>query len=165
MNRPMPPDETPPPVATPTVPKRRVMPLDLVGVVATGAAAALLVGGVLFAFATAGAQGVGSTDRYRLLGQAANPFIALLAVAGVLAVVAGRERRFPSQAAAAVALGVGTVVCLGVTLLAVNGILIDLTGNASGLFRFSAIVSRLGTIALAVFGLWSAAAAEPPARS
>lgn len=164
MNQPMPPDETPAPTP-PAAPKRRVTPLDLVAVVATGAAAVLLLGGVLFAFATAGAQGVGSTDRYRLLGQAANPFIAFLAVAGVLAVVAGRERRFPAQAASAAALGVGAVVCLAVTLLAVNGILIDLTGNVSGLFRFSAIVSRLGTIALSVFGLWAAASAKPPARS
>ena len=134
--------------------------LEHVALAASVAAALLLVGGVLFALASADLPNTGG-DRFRLLGQAANPFIA--ALAAVAAALVAHERRRPPldtrQRAPKAALALATAVSLAVVLLALNGVITDLTGSAGGLFRFSAVVSRLGTITLGALGLWIAATA------
>ena len=154
------------PNPTPTVspPRPRPGPLELVPLLLAAAAAVLLLGGVLFALATASADTGGTTDRFRLLGQAANPFIAFLALAAVALVAADRKRTAAATirvAAGGVALGVATAVALAVVLLAINGLLTDLTGDTTALFRLSAIVSRLATLALAGGALWLSVASGP----
>jgi len=136
-------------------------PLSFVAVVLASAAATLLLGGVLFAFANADAQRLGDADRFRLLGQAANPFIAFLGLAAVALVVRVKETGGYVMVAPKAAVGLGTAVSVAVILLAVNGILTDITGGAAALFRVSAVVSRLGTIALSGFALWIAGVSKP----
>ncbi|HUP85813.1 MAG TPA: hypothetical protein VM143_09115 [Acidimicrobiales bacterium] len=150
-------DEEPP---TPT--RRKLEPIDALPLVLAVVAAVLLLGGVLFAFASAGANHVDGNDRFRLLGQAANPFISFLALAVATALVEGKRRTGrDTYTAAGVASGIATAVSLAVLLLAISGILTDLTGDASALLRLSAVVSRLATIALSGMALWLAAATGP----
>ncbi|MDQ3107733.1 MAG: hypothetical protein M3Q68_08020 [Actinomycetota bacterium] len=140
-------------------------PLRLLAVVLASVAATLLLGGVLFAFASADANGADAADRFRLLGQAANPFIAFLALASSGLVVAERQRgeaAVTGQVAASAALGIATAVSLAVALLGLNGVLTDLTGDAGALFRLSAIVSRLAAIGLSGLALWLSVTAAPP---
>ena len=81
-----------PPAATPGA-ARRQNPVEWLPLVLSVAAAILLLGGVLFALASASSDTTGSADRFRLLGQAANPFIAFLALAAVALVSEARRRR------------------------------------------------------------------------
>ena len=138
-------------------------PLALVPLVLAVTAAVLLLGGVLFALAQASADTTGTADRFRLLGQAANPFIAFLALTSAALVSDARRRRDPARpvAAAGAAIGVATAVALAVVLLAVNGLLTDLTGDTTALFRLSAMVSRLATLILGGVALWVSVASEP----
>lgn len=154
--------EPPPPPAAPSPEPRgpRPGPLELLPLALSTAAAVLLVGGVLFAIATAAADTRGTTDEFRLLGQAANPFIAFLALAAAALVVDGRRAR-RTVAAGGVALGIATAVSLAVVLLAVNGLLTDVTGDTTTLFRMSAIVSRLATLVLSGVALWASASSGP----
>jgi hypothetical protein len=140
-------------------------PLDAVPMALAVAAALLLLGGVLFAMASASqATGTGSATRFRLLGQAANPFIALLAALAAGLVADARRRTAPGAPerwfAPGAALGVATAVSLAVALLALNGVITDLTGDSGGLFILSAVVSRLATLVLAGVTLWLAAARD-----
>lgn len=137
-------------------------PMSYAAIIVSLASAILLLGGVLFAFATADATNADAADRFRLLGQAANPFIAFLALAGSAIVVHLRRSGEETQRAAGAALGIGTAVCLAVALLALNGVLTDLTGPAGALFKLSAVVQRLAAIALAALGLWLSITAVPP---
>jgi hypothetical protein len=149
-------------------PSRAPAPLDLVAIVLAGADAVLLLGGVLYAFASADANGADASDRFRLLGQAANPFIAFLAL--VVSVIVVRQRQGAHdlggrpQVASAAALGIATAVSLAVVLLALNGVLTDVTGSATALFKLSAVVSRLAAIGMAGFALWLGVTAAPPRK-
>ncbi len=136
-------------------------PLSYAAVVLAAAAVTLLLGGVLFAFANADAQRLSDTDRFRLLGQAANPFIAFLGLAAVALAIRAKESGGFVVVAPKAAVGLATAVSVAVILLAVNGILTDITGGAAALFRVSAVVSRLGTITLSAFALWIAGASKP----
>ena len=153
--------ETP---TSPTTPAARPGPIQLVAIALAVVAALLLLGGVLFAFASAQANGAGAGDRFRLLGQAANPFIAFLALAAGGLVVHQRRAGADDQVGANAALGISTAVSLAVALLALNGVLNDLTGDASTLFRLSAVVSRLAAIGLSGLALWLSVTALPPKR-
>lgn len=153
--------ETP---ATPAAPTARPGPIELVAIALAVVAALLLLGGVLFAFASAQANGAGAGERFRLLGQAANPFIAFLALAGAGLVVHQRRAGTEDQVAANAALGIATAVSLAVALLALNGVLNDLTGDAGTLFRLSAVVSRLAAMGLSGLALWLSVTALPPKR-
>lgn len=139
-------------------------PMELVAISLAVAAALLLLGGVLFAFASAQANGAGAGDRFRLLGQAANPFIAFLALAAAGLVVHERRTRAVSQVAAGAALGIATAVSLAVALLALNGVLNDLTSDAGTVFRLSAVISRMAAMGLSGLALWLAVTALPPKR-
>jgi hypothetical protein len=157
------PDETPPRTARAARPE----PLALTAIVLAVVDAVLLLGGVLFAFASADANGADASDRFRLLSQAANPFIAFLAL--VTAVVIVRQRQGADdlgrpQVASGAALGIVTAVSLAVALLALNGIITDLTGDTTALFKLSAVVSRLAAVALSAFALWLSVTAAPPRR-
>jgi hypothetical protein len=140
--------------------KPRPGPLEVLPLVLAAAAAILLLGGVLFALATAAADTTGTADRFRLLGQTANPFIAFLALAAATLVLEGRRRHAPLTASGA-ALGIATAVSLAVVLLALNGLLTDLTGDTTTLFRLSAIVSRVATVVLGGTALWVSVATGP----
>jgi len=144
-----------PPSARETVGPLEVLPLAL-----ASAAAVLLLGGVLFAMATASADTTGTADRFRLLGQAANPFIAFLALAASALVLDARRHR-RTITSGAVTHGIAAAVSLVVVLLALNGLLTDLTGDTTALFRLSAIVSRAGTLVLGGVALWAAVATGP----
>ena len=137
-----------------------VGPLEALPLALAIAAAVLLLGGVLFALATAAADATGTADRFRLLGQAANPFIAFLSLAAAALVMDGR-RHARTTTAAPVASGIATAVSLAVVLLALNGVLTDLTGDTTALFRLSAIVSRLATLVLGGVSLWIAVVSGP----
>lgn len=139
-------------------------PMELVAIALAVVAALLLLGGVLFAFASAEANDAGAGDRFRLLGQAANPFIAFLALAAAGLVVHQRRAGADDQVAANAALGIATAVSLAVALLALNGVLNDLTGDAGTLFRLSAVVSRLAAMGLSGLALWLSVTALPPKR-
>lgn len=144
-------------------PPGRPGPMELVAIVLAVVAAVLLLGGVLFAFATADANGADASDRFRLLGQAANPFIAFLALAGSGLVVHERLRGGVGvrQIAGGAALGIGTAVSLAVALLALNGVITDLTSDGGALFKVSAVVSRLAAIGLSALALWLSVTATP----
>lgn len=137
-------------------------PMELAAIVVSASAAVLLLGGVLFAFATADANGADASDRFRLLGQAANPFIAFLALAGSALVVHQRQRGGVEQVGGSAALAIGTAVSLAVALLALNGVLTDVTGDGGALFKLSAIVSRVAAIGLSGLALWLSVTAVPP---
>lgn len=134
-------------------------PTDYAAVVLVASAVLSLAGVLLFAFATADIRQLDATGRFRQLGQAANPGIAMLAVASIAIVVWERAAGRARQAADAASLGLATAVNLFVALLAANGLVIDVTTNTTTLFRISAVISRLGTIALAAFGVWLGATA------
>ena len=138
-------------------------PIEVLPLALAVTAAVLLLGGVLFALATAAADTTGTADRFRLLGQAANPFIAFLALTASVLVTEGR-RTGRDVTAASVALGIGTAVSLAVVLLALNGVLTDLTGDTTALFRLSAIVSRMATLVLSGVSLWIAVVTGPARR-
>lgn len=141
---------------------RKTGPLAAVPLVLAAVVAILLLGGVLFALASASAAPGGDAGRYRLLGQAANPFIAFLALAAAALVSESRRRgRRADLIAGGVAIGIATAVSLAIVLLAINGLLTDLTGDTTALFRVSAIVSRLATLALSGTTLWMALTTEP----
>ena len=142
--------------------RRRRDPLALLPLALALAAAILLLGGVLFALATASSDTTGSADRFRLLGQAANPFIAFLGLAAAGLVSDSRRRGADRPiAAGGAAIGVATAVSLAIVLLALNGVLTDVTGDTTALFRLSAIVSRLATLVLSGAALWVSVASEP----
>ena len=141
---------------------RKAGPLAAVPLVLAVVAAILLLGGVLFALASASATPAGDAGRYRLLGQAANPFIAFLALAAAALVSESRRRgRSGDLVAGGIAMGIATTVSLAIVLLAINGLLTDLTGDTTALFRVSAIVSRMATLALSGTTLWMALTTEP----
>ena len=145
-------------------PKRRAGgPVEALPLAMAAVSAVLLLGGVLFALATASSDTTGAADRFRLLGQAANPFIAFLALTASALVLADRRRPTESRAtiAAGAALGVATAVSLAVVLLALNGVITDLTGDTTVLFRLSAVVSRLATLILGGVSLWIAVISGP----
>lgn len=139
----------------------------LLGVVLAAVAATLLLGGILQALAAADARDVDGAGLFLLVAQAANPFVAFLALAAVAAVVRARTAQGEVQSASAIALGLAAVVSATVVLLALNGILIDVTSETGGggLLRLSAVVSRVGSIALSAFALWLAATAPPNAKA
>jgi hypothetical protein len=154
-------DETPGAVSVPA-PKAALGPLELLPLGLAVAGATLLLGGVLFALANAAADTTGTADRFRLLGQAANPFISFLSLTAAALVVDARRRPGGRVVTAGgAALGVATAVSLAVVLLALNGILTDLTGDTTALFRLSAIVSRMATLVLSGVALWLAVASGP----
>ena len=139
-------------------------PLEATAIVLAASAALLLLGGVLFAFGRADAGGADATARFRLLGQAANPFTALLALGAVAVVIHQRRRGGAAQIASGVALGLATAVSLALALLTLNGVLTDLTADATWLLKLGAFVNRLGAIVLSGLALWLAATATPPRR-
>lgn len=149
-------------------PANRPPALSLFALVLAGVAATLLFGGVLQALATSDARNLDGAAQFHLLAQAANPFVAFLALAAVAAVARGRRPNNDPQGAAGIALALAALVSAGVILLALNGILIDLTADTAGtaLLRLSAVVTRLGTIALSAFALYLAATTPPnPTRT
>ncbi len=142
-----------------------VQPLAVLALVLSIVAAGLLVGGLVFAFATAERSGVDAAGRFRLLGQAANPLIAALALAAALVVVVERGpgwRAGPLQRGSSAALSVATAVSLAVVLLAASGVISDLTGRGGVLFVLSATVTRLAAAALGALTLWLSFTAGPP---
>jgi hypothetical protein len=137
-------------------------PMELAAIVVAVTALLLLLGNVLFAFATADANGADASDRFRLLGQAANPFIAFLSLSASGLVVHQRQRGGIEQVGGGAALGIGNAVGLAVALLALNGVLTDLTGDGGALFTLSAVISRLAAIGLSGLTLWLSVTAVPP---
>ena len=140
-------------------------PLDYAAVVLVVAAALLLSAGILYAFAVADARNIGGSERFRLLAQASSPFVAALALTAITLVVHERRRRADAAlVAAAAALAVGAVVALVALLLALNGVVVDLTSkNVGSMFRLSNVIGRFATVMMSGFALWLAATA-PPAR-
>lgn len=137
-------------------------PLDFLAAVLVVAAVLLLLGGVLFAFASTSAMGDAAgvaNQRFRLLGQAANPFIAFLLLAAIGLVVHDRRQADPSQRGSGPVMAVATATALAVALLALNGILSDITSESGGMVKLSAVVSRLATVVLSALALWTAATA------
>ena len=134
-------------------------PLDYGALVLVAAATMLLVAGILYAFAVADARDVDGSERFRLLAQASSPFIAGLALAGIAIVVHERRRGGEqAQVAASATLGVGAMVSLLALLLALNGMVVDLTTDGVGsMFKLSNVIGRLATVALSGFALWLSA--------
>jgi len=143
--------------------RQRPAALDHLAIGLTAAAALLLLGGIIFAFAGAAASTAVANARFRLLGQAANPFIVALALGGAALVVFERTTARVHQAFAGAALGTATAVALSSALLTLNGVVLDLTTKAPALARISYTTSRLSTLVLCGLCLWLAATA-PPAR-
>lgn len=154
---------SPPAASSPTT------PLDLVAVVASVASVAVLMAGVLAALALSDIRDVDGTERFRLLAQAASPSVAAFALVGVAMIVHGRRSGeggggwTSSQIAPGAALGIGAGVALVAALLALNGVVVDLTQEgAPGLYRLGNVIGRFATITLCGLALWLAATA--PAR-
>jgi hypothetical protein len=144
---------------TPTdAPPSRVQrsPLDYGALVLVVAAAMLLLAGVIYAFAVADARNVDGSERFRLLAQASSPFIAGLALTAITLVVHERRRGGePAQVAGSATLAVGAMVSLLALLLALNGVVVDLTTEGVGaMFKLSNVIGRLATVSLSGFALW-----------
>jgi hypothetical protein len=136
-------------------------PLHLVALVVAVAAAILLVAGVIYGFGMAEATHGGVTERFRLLGQAASPFVAAFALFACALVVHERRTGRVTQAFAPIALGVAATVGVATVLLGLNALILDFTTNQSASFRLSAAISRLATVVLAAHAVWLAATAPP----
>jgi hypothetical protein len=134
-------------------------PLDYGALVLVVAAGMLLLAGVIYAFAVADARNVDGSERFRLLAQASSPFIAGLALTAITLVVHERRRGGePAQVAASATLAVGAMVSLLALLLALNGVVVDLTTDGVGaMFKLSNVIGRLATVALSGFALWLSA--------
>lgn len=144
-------------------------PLDYVAVVAACVSGALVMAGAFAALALSDIRQVDGTERFRLLAQAASPSVAAFALFAVAVGVQARRRPdgwAGSQAAATPALGIGAGVAFVVALLALNGIVVDITQQgATGLYRLSNVVGRFATLSLCGVALWAAATApSAPAR-
>jgi hypothetical protein len=154
---------------TMTSEQRSRSPLDYVAVVAAATAAAAVLSGLLTALAIADIQHVDGTVRFRLLADAASASLAAFALAAVAIVVHGRRRTggwSSTQVAAGVALGIGAAVALVAGLLALNGVVVDLTQEgATALFRLGKVISRLATLAVCGLTLWLAATAPAAPRT
>jgi hypothetical protein len=129
------------------------------------AAAVMLLGAILFALARASSTRVGSADRFRLLGAAAHPLTAFVALTAMVLVVEDRARAAGRVLLAPVASGIATAVSLAVVLLGINGVLTDLTADASALFRLSSLITRLAPIGLSGLTLWLSLAGGPTGRA
>ena len=156
-------------IGSPPVASSPTNPLDFVAVVASAASVAVLMAGVLAALALSDIRDVDGTERFRLLAQAVSPSVAAFALVGVAMIVHGR--RFgddrggwtSTQVAPAAALGIGAGVAFVGALLALNGVIVDLTQEAApGLYRLGNVIGRFATIGLCALALWLAATA--PAR-
>lgn len=110
-------------------------------------AAVLLVGGLVFAvFAVPSGVPNAGTRRLELLGNAGSSFTALLVLAAAL-IGGGESKRVLGLSA-----GLGVVL----VLLALNGVLVDLTGGAGLEVGAGRAITRLATVVLAGFAvvLW-----------
>ncbi|MEA3075909.1 MAG: hypothetical protein QOF60_817 [Actinomycetota bacterium] len=136
-------------------------PLGYVALVVAVAAAILLVSGVLYGFATVAATGGGSTERFRLLGQAASPFVGVMVLFVCAFVVHERRTGRVTQVLGPAALGIAATVGVATVLLALNALILDFTGDQSASFKISAAISRLATVLLAASAVWLAATAPP----
>ena len=136
-------------------------PVDYLAAVLAAAAALLLASGVLLAFAQNASRRGGQELLFRLLGQAAHPFTALLTLVAAAIVIRERHDGHVRQRLSGLALGVATVVSLALALLALNGIVTDVTAASPGLFKLASVLSRLATVVLAGAVLWLAATAPP----
>jgi len=153
--------------STPVPPTPKRAPLEYASVVLAVAAALLLIAGIVYAFAVADAREVGGSERFRLLAQASSPFIAGLALAGIAIVVHERRRAESAavhgpeqlvQVAPAATLAIGSMTSLLGLLLALNGIVVDLTtDNVGASFKLSNVIGRLATVVLSGFALWLSA--------
>ena len=142
--------------------------LELGTVTLATSAALLLAGNVVNALGLNPARGsYSATVRFTLLGNAANPFIAAMALTAAVCAVALRpspRTGSRSKVAGKVILATG-VVGLVTAVLCLNGILLDFTtSGASGLVRLATILYRLGTLALSAGTLWIAFAASAKPR-
>ena len=140
-------------------------PLAVIPLVLAGAAALMLLGAILFALASASSARVTSADRFRLLGAAAHPVTALTALAAMALVVEDRIRATNRTLLAPIASGIATAVSLAIVLLGINGVLTDLTTDASAVLRLSTLVTRLAPIGLAGVALWLSVTSGPTARA
>lgn len=139
--------------------------LEVVAALILASAVALLAGSVLGALATESPTGtVSTTARLELLARSANATTAFLVLASLAAVVLPRTYdRHSEGPLARIVVAVGGVAAVVLGLLALNGLLLDLTSGDRTLFlRFSLVVFRLGTIALAAGSLWLAAVGTDP---
>ena len=145
----------PPPAVRSPSPARKAAPpiITFVALTLVVAAALLLVAGLLYAFAVVDARAITGTERFRLLAQASSPFITALALAAVGLVVNDRRRGQATQAQSTVVLIVGTVVSLLALLLAVNGVVVDLTSSSGAMFTMSNVLGRMATVVLSAFTL------------
>jgi hypothetical protein len=141
------------PPDTPATSKPPASIIDFVALALVVAAALLLAAGLLYAFAVVDARAIRGAERFRLLAQASSPFIAALALGGVGLVVNDRRRRQHAQAQPTAVLIVGTVVSLLALLLAVNGVVVDLTSSAGTMFTVSNVLGRMATVVLSAFTL------------
>jgi cytochrome bd-type quinol oxidase subunit 2 len=151
------------PTATPTE-SPWSQPLALAAVVAAAAAAILLLAGIVYGFATVAANGGGGmTERLRLLGQAASPFVAGVAALACALVVHDRGTGRRGQRYSGPAMAVGATVAFATVLLALNGLIFDFTGgDVPASFKFSSAISRVATVLLAAYAVWLAATAPMP---
>ena len=144
---------------SPTPSKVQRSPLDYGALVLVVAAAMLLLAGIIYAFAVADARNVDGSERFRLLAQASSPFIAGLALTAMALVVFERRRGGGvAHVAPSAVLAVGAMVSLLALLLALNGVVVDLTTEGVGaMFKLSNVIGRLATVALSGFALWLSA--------
>jgi riboflavin transporter FmnP len=141
-------------------------PLDYLGVVLLTSGLSLLLAGVLTAFArvrTLSGPDV-ATVRFQLLGQAANVFIAFLFVIAIVVIVADRRQDTPRQFAAGLVLGAATASSLMLVLLAVSGVVADLSLAGTALSRLAVVATRLTTVLLSAFAMWLGATAPRATR-
>jgi hypothetical protein len=146
--------------------ERKSSPLDYVAIVVAGTSFALIAAGALAAQALSDLRGVDGTERFRLLAQAASPSVAAFALLAVAIAVYGRRHTdgwAGEQVAATPALGIGAGVAFVTALLALNGVVVDLSQEGpNALYRLGNVIGRMATLALCGLALWLAATA--PAR-
>ncbi len=138
--------------------------LVVVGLALTVSSAAFVVGAVLGALATEDPSGVSATRRFEFLSRAADPVPAALALLGVVAILVAEDGSATRQLASRIAIGTAAFFGVVIVLLAINGILLDITtDNGSALIRLSRILFlRLGPIVLSGATVWLSLSAQTP---
>jgi hypothetical protein len=141
--------------------------LVFVGLALTSSSAAFVVGAVLGALATAEPGGISATRRFEFLSRAADPVPALLALLGVVAVLVAEDGSTARRIASRIAIGTAAFFGVVIVLLAVNGILLDVTAaGASALVRLSRIVFlRLVPMTIAAAAVWLSLSEQAPPDS
>ncbi|MGI8794824.1 MAG: hypothetical protein ACR2H3_16895 [Acidimicrobiales bacterium] len=142
--------------------------IEMLGALLVATATVGLLAGVLNAFVSDGVGGLDAADRLSLLANAANLTLSLMLLIGVACAVLPKVALGgPSSPLARPIATVGALVALLVGLLAVSGVLLDLTtgDGRSGGAKLVRVIYRLVALSPAAVAVWVGAVLPSSAAS